>query len=84
MIRKIWEEIEGEVIDPIFDTASLAAWGAWCQEQIEAGDGGTYLKTEEWEKRFHCKPIENDSQDHWFGLIFENEASYMLFLLEWS
>ena len=83
MIVKSWNRNSPE-FDKTFDLASSNFWNAWCvsRRHCDLLDEKAFIDI------FHFKPITNDySYDRgnaWAGLIFEDEAQYMLFLLEWS
>jgi len=82
MIQASWELGTPEY-DRAFDEASSNAWGVWYKDKNFLDENGK-MNAIEWEKKFHCKPIINIEHDTWTGLMFENEAGYVLFLLEWS
>ena len=77
MIKKYWNK-DGLKGDPTFEKISIKIWNFLIHDCETS-----YLEdTDRWEQKFHCKPIAGDN-GYILGLIFENEAEYMLFLLEW-
>jgi hypothetical protein len=82
MLIKSWK-LKSKYFDSQFDRVANTIWYIWCDERMNQAKD--VLDAEKWEERFHCKPLISKSEKNtWDGLIFNDEAHYMLFLLEWA
>jgi len=73
-------EIDSPYFDKMFENPSQNAWDAFIDDTNL--DKDNILDKEKWKERFRSTPIGDNIK--WTGLSFENEADYVLFMMEWS